>query len=356
MSTLERTLRRQPMALPGVLLALLAVAALVSATRGGVPIPAADVALFFGHILGLGEDGTPDARTVTVLSAIRLPRLALGIVAGAVLGLSGAALQALFRNPLADAGLIGVSTGASLAVALSILGGAAVLPGIAADLRPVQLPVAGFLGGLVATVIVYRLASGPEGVGVATLLLAGVAINAIGMAGLGFITYLSDDSQLRQITFWLLGSLSGVTPAAMIPAVAVMAGAGVALLLLARPLNLLLLGEAEAYHLGLSVDRFKPRVVVLVALGVGASVAVTGPVGFIGLVAAHLVRLMAGPDHRIVLPGAACMGALLLTLGDLAARTVVLPAELPVGVMTAAIGGPFFLALLLRARRHGGIA
>jgi iron complex transport system permease protein len=202
------------------------------------------------------------------------------------------------------------------------------------------------------TLLIYRLATSGGRTQVATMLLAGIAINAIAGAGIGLMTFIANDDQLRDITFWSLGSLgraSWPNIGAMLPLVLI---ALLPLLMLSRPLNALLLGEAEAGHLGVDVQRIKTLVVLAVALAVGAGVAVAGIIGFVGLVVPHLLRLMAGPDHRIVLPGAALLGAALLVGTDLLARTIAVPAEVPIGIMTALVGGPFFLWLLLRDRKQ----
>lgn len=283
-----------------------------------------------------------------VLWAIRLPRVALAGLVGAGLAVSGAALQGVFRNPLADPGLIGVSSGAAFgAVAAVVLG--------FAGLGVASLPVAAFLGGLLTTLIVYGLARSDGRTEVVTLLLTGIALNAIAGAGTGFLTYLADDAELRTITFWSLGSAGGATW----PTVGAVAPfIGVGLLLVprwGRALNLLVLGEREARHLGVATERVRLGIVALAALMTGAAVAVAGTVGFVGLVVPHLLRMVAGPDHRLLLPASGLGGAALLVLADLAARTLAAPAELPLGVVTALAGGPFFLWLLHRTRReHGG--
>lgn len=289
-----------------------------------------------------------------VLLAIRLPRALAGILVGAALAASGAALQGLFRNPLADPALIGVSFGAALAAVVTIvLGGsiAALLPFLPTALL---LPVAAFAGGLAATFAVYGIASHDGRTDVATMLLAGVAVNAITSAGIGFMIFLSDDQQLRDLNYWLLGSLGGITWDRLLIAGPLICIGAMLLPVFARHLNALLLGESEAVHLGFHVERTKRIIVVLAALATGTAVALTGVIGFIGLVVPHLVRLVTGPDHRLVLPASVLAGSALLLIADLFARTVVLPAELPIGILTACVGGPFFLWLLLRRRRRGG--
>jgi iron complex transport system permease protein len=262
-------------------------------------------------------------------------------------------MQALFRNPLADPGLIGVSTGAALAAALVIVLGASWAPGASRMLGAWTLPLAAFVGALAFTALVYRIGAARGALSMPLVLLAGIGLNALAMAGVGLLSYLATDEQLRNLTFWTFGSLSGATwssVGAVTPMVLIALALG---LRLSRPLNALALGETQAGHMGVEVARIKRVAIVLTALAVGSLVALTGVIGFVGLVAPHAVRLACGPDHRIVIPGAALLGALLVVLADAAARTWVAPAELPIGVLTAGLGAPFFLALLLRRRLQG---
>jgi len=293
-------------------------------------------------------------RQEAVLLAIRLPRAAAGVLIGAALSVSGAALQGLFRNPLADPALIGVSTGAALAAVATIVLGAGLAAVVPLLLRDLLLPLAAFAGGLASTYVVYRIASNDGRTDVATMLLAGVAMNALTAAGIGFMVFLSDDQQLRDLNYWMLGSLGGITWDRMTVAAPLILLGAVLLPFFARPLNALLLGESEAVHLGFHVERSKRIIVVLAALATGTAVAISGVIGFIGLVVPHLVRLTAGPDHRLLLPLCGLFGASLVLIADLLARTLVLPAELPIGILTACIGGPFFIWLLLRRRNRGG--
>ncbi|TVR67152.1 MAG: iron ABC transporter permease [Gemmatimonadales bacterium] len=320
-------------------------AVLLALSIGAYAIPLRDIPtlLIFG---GEGED---------ILRIIRIPRVLLAAAVGASLALGGAVLQGVFRNPLADPGLIGVSAGASLGAALWIILGSALA---------LQFPwlalwgpsLAAFLCALGATALVWRLALRGGRVSTATLLLAGVALNSLVGASLGFLLFLADDQQLRSLTFWTLGGLGGATWSSLSVSAPLIAAGLVPLLFLARPLNTLILGEGEAYHLGVHVERVKKIGIVGVALAVGAAVAAAGGIGFLGLVVPHLFRLAAGPDHRYLLPGSALGGALLLVLADLFSRTVAAPAELPVGVVTALLGGPFFLWLLVRYGREVALA
>lgn len=287
----------------------------------------------------------------SVLLAIRLPRVLLAGLVGAALAAAGAAIQGMFRNPLADPALIGVSSGAAMATALAIVAGPLAVPQLAAA-QSWFLPAAGFAGGTVTTLLIVRIARRGDGTEVATMLLAGIAINALSGAVTGLLVFLADDVQLRDITFWSLGSLAGATWAKLAAAAPLIAPCLVLLPAHAAALNAFLLGEDEALLLGVDVERLKRRIVLLSAMGVGAAVSVSGVIGFVGLVVPHVVRLAVGADHHRLLPNAAIYGAAALLAADLLSRTLVPPAELPIGTVTAAAGAPVFLWMLVR--RGGG--
>lgn len=345
------TVRTRPRGwwLTGLLTGLLVMVVIGSVGMGAMRIATADVLAILLKQLGW-TDVVVEPQQEAVLMAIRLPRVLLGVLIGAVLGVSGAAMQGLFRNPLADPGLIGISSGASLFAVMTI-----VLQVKLATWLPFQpglysLSLAAFAGAALTTWLVYRLSQQHGKAVVATMLLAGIAVNALSGALTGLMTYLADDAQLRSITFWGLGSLGGatwemlgvVTPVLLLPV----------LLLprLSKSLNAFALGESQAGHLGVDALRLKRQVILLATLGVGVSVAVAGVIGFVGLVIPHLIRLVAGADHRIVIPGSALLGAVLLTAADLVARTLVAPAELPIGIITALLGAPLFLYMLVKNR------
>lgn len=316
--------------------------------------------------LGSGATGVPLSRVLTIVTEhsaqpsgdaliilqVRLPRLLLSLLIGAALACSGALMQGLFRNPLADPGLVGVSAGAALAAAATIVVGDALVPFIG-PLPFSALPIGAFVGGLVTTFGLYLLATRQGRTSIATMLLAGVAFGALSGALMGLLAYLSDDRQLRDLSFWTLGSLSGATWTKVAVATPLILPVLLITPFLARGLNALALGEAEAFHLGVPVQRVKALIILLVAVAVGASVACTGMIGFVGIVVPHVLRLTAGPDHRMLLPASALLGAALLVVADTVARTVAAPAELPIGILTASFGAPFFLWLLLR--RQGGV-
>jgi iron complex transport system permease protein len=290
------------------------------------------------------------ARDRIIVIDIRLPRMVLGVLIGAALAVSGAVMQGLFRNPLADPGLVGVSAGAGLgAIAMIVLGGTMLAP-IALVFGPFALPVAAFIGGLLTTLVLYRIATRNGQTSVATMLLAGIVLGALAGAISGILVYLADDAQLRDLTFWGLGSLAGATWIKIATAGPIIVGALLAVSFVARGLNAMALGEAAAHQLGFAVQRIKLIAIVSVAAAVGASVAVSGGIGFMGIVVPHLLRLAIGPDHRYLLPASAFLGASMLLLADAVARMIVAPAELPIGIVTALFGAPFFLWILLRRR------
>ena len=327
-----------------VLVPLLLACMIASLGTGAVSISPSQVISILFEQVGLPRltDFTP--QQAAVLQVIRLPRVCMGVLVGAALAVAGAALQGLLRNPLADPGLLGVSGGASVAVAAVTVFNLRVL-------GTFTVPVAAFLGSLMAIIVVSSLAHENGRTNVAVMLLCGIAINALCVSCTGLFTYLSTDDQLRILAFWQLGSLAGATwtsVSALAPLVLVCV---VGMVLLANPLNALLLGESNARHLGVPVERLKWTIISLVALGVGAAVAVSGMIGFIGLMVPHLVRLSLGSNHRALLPLSTLLGASLLVLSDLVARTVVIPSELPIGIVTSLAGAPFFLYLLLRQRK-----
>ncbi|MDD1977734.1 MULTISPECIES: iron ABC transporter permease [Pseudomonas] len=321
----------------------------LSLALGPVSLPLFDTLRAGLRLLGvpIAADGLEQAELI--LGQIRLPRTLLGLTVGAVLALSGVAMQGLFRNPLADPGLVGVSSGAALGAAVAIVG-STWLGGIPEVFAPYLLSVCAFLGGLGVTALVYRLGRRDGQTSVATMLLAGIALTALASSVVGLFTYLADDATLRTLTFWNLGSLNGASYERLWPLVLVAVAVALWLPRRAQALNALLLGESEARHLGIEVESLKRELVFCTALGVGAAVAAAGLIGFIGLVIPHLVRLLCGPDHRVLLPASLLAGASLLLFADLIARLALAPAELPIGIVTAFIGAPFFLFLLLRGR------
>lgn len=321
----------------------------LSLALGPVSLPLMDTLRAGLRLLGVPVSGANLEQAELILGQIRVPRTLLGLAVGAVLALSGVAMQGLFRNPLADPGLVGVSSGAALGAAVAIVAGAW-YGGISEMIAPYLLSISAFAGGLIVTGIVYRLGRRDGQTSVGIMLLAGVAMTALAGSIIGLFSYLADDATLRTLTFWNLGTLNGASYARLWPLLLVCVLVILWLPRRAKALNALLLGESEARHLGIEVERLKRELVLCIALGVGAAVAAAGLIGFVGLIVPHLVRLIAGPDHRVVLPASALAGASLLLLADVFARLVLAPAELPIGIVTALIGAPFFLFLLVRGR------
>ncbi|MDT8854737.1 iron ABC transporter permease [Paracoccaceae bacterium Fryx2] len=349
MADLSLTLRpRAPRGLTPWLLAGLCAASVLSLSTGAAGLgPLRLIAAMQGQALTLSES--------VVLYDIRLPRLAMGLLVGAALGLSGALLQGLFRNPLADPGIVGVGAGAGLGAVLAIVLGGLLPPAILAFAGGHLVPLAACLGGWLFTVTLYRVASSGGRTQVATLLLAGIALGALAGAVTGVLIYLADDSQLRDLTFWSMGSLAGATWAKLLTVLPLIGAVLIFAPRLGRGLNALALGEAQAAHMGIDVQRLKRLTVLATASATGAAVAVSGGIGFVGIVVPHLLRLANGPDHRRLLPQSALLGAVLLVLADLVSRQIVAPAELPIGIITALLGAPVFLWILLRqANALGG--
>lgn len=311
---------------------------------GAVEIPPAQaLSIFLSHI-GIDSGIYFEPRTDSILWNIRLPRVVLGILVGGSLGIAGAALQGVFRNPLAEPGVIGVSSGAAVGAVAAIVLGFSIFSTSA-------ITVFAFIGGLVATGVVYLVARSRGQTEVTTLILAGIAVNATAGAFTGLLTFIADDDQLRSITFWMLGSIGGATWPVVTAVLPFLLFGIVLLPFWSRSLNLLNLGDREARHLGVSTERVHLSVIVLCALVTGAAVSVAGIIGFVGLVVPHVIRLIVGPDHRFLLPASILGGATALLLADLLARTVVVPAELPLGAVTSLVGGPFFLWLVHRTRK-----
>ena len=319
----------------GVLLVASFVAGL---SQGAVSIP----------LLGLVNGSATELEKI-VFAEIRVPRVFLAGFVGASLALSGAVLQGLFRNPLADPGLIGVSSGAAVgAISMIVLGAALSIPDWA---EAYVMPLAAMSGAMAVTFLLYSFANYFGRFSVVTILLVGIALNAMAGVVIGLFQYVSDDAQLRTLVFWLMGSFSRAQWASVLPAIGVMVGASLVLLRQVKNLDRLQLGESEAYYLGVDVPRAKRHMILCSAAAVGAGVSLTGIIGFVGLVVPHLARLFLGSSHRLTLAGSVLIGASLMILADLLARTVMVPEELPVSLVTNAIGAPFFLWLIARAAR-----
>lgn len=322
--------------------ALMGVACLVSLGSGPTGVGLGDL----WHYL-FADASLLSQQERVVLEAVRLPRTALALLVGAGLGVSGALMQGLFRNPLADPGIVGVTSGAALAAVTAIVLGTTILAPVQAFMGNHFVSLMAFAGGLLNTILLYAIATRHGRTSTMALILSGIAIGAMSAAATGLLIFVADDRQLRDITFWSLGSLGGATytkVAATLPfIVAVLA----ALPFLSRGLDALVLGDAAAYHMGIAVQRVKRVTILAVAAACGASVAVAGSIAFVGIVVPHLLRLAIGPTHRFLLPASAFGGAALLLFADSIARGVAAPAELPIGIVTAILGAPVFLSLLL---------
>ncbi|AKO95431.1 ABC-type Fe3+-siderophore transport system, permease component [Marinovum algicola DG 898] len=328
-----------------LLLALLVVlVSLASLTVGATGLSLADV-------LAKGLRGEALSRTESVvLWDIRLPRLAMGLLVGAALATSGAVMQGLFRNPLADPGIVGVTAGGMLGAILAIVLGGLLPAALRALTGAYLVPCAAFVASWATTILLYRVSTRAGRTSVATMLLAGIALTALAGALAGVLIYKADDQQLRDLTFWNMGSLAGANWAKLTAAAPIILTAIAGAFCLGRGLNGLALGEATAHHIGIPVQRMKNAAILCVAAASGAAVAVSGGIGFVGIVVPHLLRLATGPDHRALLLNSALLGAALLVGADMIARAIITPAELPIGIVTAVLGAPVFLWILLRQR------
>lgn len=329
-----------------LLLTMLLVAAWLAVRSGAVPVSTQD----WLAPLTLVNDQTLSGGAY-VLWNLRLPRALFAMLIGAALGLSGALTQGLFRNPLADPGLLGLTSGAACAAALTIVvlaGSGLVLP---AEWRFWILPAAAFLGAISVCFALDRVARWLTADSIAGLLLTGVALNALAASVIGLCTYLATDEQLRSLSFWTLGSLAGASWMLVAVLLLMVVAAALQVRRLVNAMNALALGEATAAHIGIDVRHLRTHVIVLVALLCGFAVAWCGMIGFIGLIAPHIVRSAIGPDQRQVAPLSMLVGALLLLVADTVARTITIPAEIPVGVFTALLGAPFFMVLLAGIRK-----
>ncbi|MCG6384320.1 iron ABC transporter permease [Vibrio fluvialis] len=340
-----RVLRQVPLYLTTLVLGLIvAISAIYSITVGPMNISFRDS---LSSLLLQSDDIAKHINLV--IHEIRFPRTLLCMLVGAILALCGTVMQGLFRNPLAEPGIIGVSAGASLGAALAIV----LLGNLNVDARwmnAITLPLCAFLGGALTTIVVYRLGTNKFGTSVTIMLLAGVAISAVSGAGIGYLNYVADDQMLRDLTLWSMGSFAGANWQSITLCGITLLGLYFYFTRRAMALNALLLGESEARHLGIPIQRLKRALIVLSAIGVGVTVSAAGMIGFVGLVVPHLGRMLVGPDHRNLLPISALLGALLLTIADMFARVAAAPAELPIGIVTALVGAPFFLYLLFKQK------
>lgn len=283
-----------------------------------------------------------------VLWDVRMARIIMAILIGSILAVSGTVMQGMFKNPLATPDLIGITAGATLMAAITIVLGSYFREYLPEFLQLSLLSIAAFIGALVTTFAVYRISTTQGKTNVVIMLLSGVAISALGFAIVGFLIYLSKDEQLRDLTFWNLGSLGGATWTKNGILLAVLVLSYIVLINKGKALNAMMLGEKDAEHLGIPVERIKKQIVVLTALMVGACVAFSGTIGFVGLIVPYILRLIFKSNYQLVLPLSAVMGSILLLVADTFSRTIVAPSEIPIGVITAFLGAPVFIAILIR--------
>lgn len=339
-------LKKRPSILIGLTVLLLA-AMLLSVCLGAVAISARAVWSMLANYTGISHLTQFTAQQQAVLVNLRLPRVVLGALIGSALAISGASIQGLFRNPLAEPGLIGISSGATLFATLTIVLGGKLLAQVGSQYGYYMLSAAAFLGAAVTAFTVYRIAMNQGRTHITALLLAGIAINALAFSLTGLLTFISTDEQLRNITFWSLGSLGGASWTSTGSALPFIVIPLLILPWMGKQLNALSLGEDQAQHLGVNVTRIKRVILILATMAVGASVAVAGMISFVGLVIPHLLRMGFGADNRFILPASTILGAVVLTLADLVSRTIVSPAELPIGVVTALSGSPVFIYMII---------
>lgn len=345
------TIRRWPYRrIHALLAALLIVALVASAGIGAFSFSPAAMARHLGGWLAGRAVAGPDVLARNVFVSLRLPRVLLAGLTGAVLGVAGTLMQGLFRNPIVEPGLVGTSAGAALGASLVFVFGTGVAM---ASLGALAVPVLAFAGALGATLLVYRLSASFGKVNVFTLLLAGIAVNAVCTAGTGFLSYIARDPQARNITFWNLGTFTTADWRGVALVGPVFLACFVVALRHAKALNALMLGEDEAAYLGIDPRRLIRRLLVLNTIMVAVATAMVGVIAFIGLVVPHILRLVRSADYGFLLPASALLGATLMEVIDVVARVVIAPAELPIGIITAIVGAPVFLSILLREQRQG---
>jgi len=340
-----------------ILATLLLVSLIISARIGAVNISYGDIFTYFGHKLGFIDTNGAESIQEALFFQIRLPRVILCSFVGAALSVSGVLMQALFRNPIVEPGLVGTSSGAALGAAFVFVMGKTIAGPFTDAIGPYLLPFFAFLGGLLATLLVYRLSSVFGKTNVNTMLLAGIAVNSLANGGTGFFSYIARDPQARNITFWNLGTLSGADWHA-VELVGFSTIAGIIICFrFSRGLNALLLGETEAGYLGVNTEKLKMKVILINTFIVAMATSIVGVIGFIGLIVPHLLRMMKSSDNRFLIIASAILGAILLNFADMVSRVIVAPSEFPIGILTAFVGAPVFLILLIhnsRKQQQGG--
>lgn len=296
------------------------------------------------------QDVNPSDRYV--IGQVRLPRIFMAILSGAGLALAGTVLQGMFKNPLASPDLVGITAGSMLFAAITIVLGVHIKPYLSEVLHYSLLSIMSFIGAVCTMFFVYKMSTTDGKTNISVLLLSGVAITALSGAGTGLLIFLSQDEELRNLTFWTLGSLAGATWTKVIILGLVVGTSMLLLLNLGKSLNAMMLGERDANHLGISVERIKKRIIILSALIVGTIVAFTGTIGFVGLVVPYILRLLFKSNYHFILPLSIFAGGILLLLADGISRTLTPPTEVPIGIITAMMGAPVFIAILLKFKKN----
>ncbi|MDD5362223.1 MAG: iron ABC transporter permease [Ignavibacteria bacterium] len=335
----------------GILLFLLII---LSTRVGAVNISYDQIFDFFLDALGKKPNGEINPVIEGLFFQIRLPRTFMCFIVGAALSVSGALMQSLFRNPIVEPGLVGTSAGSALGASLMFVFGKSALFAGVAFLGDLMLPVSAFIGGLIATIIVYKFSSYFGKVNVATMILAGIAVNAMAAGGTGFLSYIARDPQARSITFWNLGTFSGADWKSVVIVSVSTAICFSLTLRYSKQLNALQLGETEAGYLGFNVERMKIQLILINTLMVSVATSMVGVISFVGLTVPHLLRLMKGSDNRYLIIGSGLLGAIVMIIADMLARVIIAPAEMPIGIITAFVGAPVFLFLLYKNRKSHG--
>ncbi|QEE48825.1 iron ABC transporter permease [Flavobacterium alkalisoli] len=299
----------------------------------------------------IAQDSSVSQSDRFVIMDLRLPRIAMGVLIGSALAVSGTCLQGMFKNPLATPDLIGITSGASLFAAITIVLGSSIKPYIPEVFHYSLLSIMAFIGALLTMLLVYRISTTNGKTNVVVMLLCGVAFTALGFAIMGLLIYISKEEQLRDLTFWNLGSLAGATWTKNAILASIMAVAYILLINKGKALNAMMLGERDAQHLGIPVEKIKKQIVILTALMVGTSVAFAGTIGFVGLIVPYILRLIFKSNYNIILPLSAVMGSVLLLSADTVSRTIAQPSEIPIGILTAFMGAPIFIIILIRSRK-----
>ncbi len=340
-----------------VMAVILVLSLLFSASVGAVSLSYDKIFAFIGKSMGIQVNTSFTNIEEQVFYQIRLPRVILCAFVGASLSVSGALMQALFRNPIVEPGIVGTSSGAALGAAFIFVMGKSIAGSYADTVGPFLLPLFAFAGGFIATMVVYKLSNVFGKTNVNTMILAGIAVNALANGGTGFFSYIARDPQARSITFWNLGTLSGADWRSVIM-VGISTVAGIILCLrYSKALNALLLGEEEAGYLGVNTEKLKMRIILLNTFIVAIATSVVGVISFVGLIVPHLLRIMRSSDNRFLTIGSALLGAIVLNVADMVARVLVAPSEFPIGIITAFTGAPVFLYMLIsnsRKQQKGG--